>query len=341
MAKQKPTSYHVAKLAGVSQTTVSFVMNNRFDISIPQKTRDTVIAAARQLGYRPNRAASALASGTTNSVSFWLTSLSAPVYLNWIKHMQLEATSKGYSLSLSEKGHTPEQGTEASYISEWPVDGIFAYSLQWLPRYLETHIVHSPIVLMGYYMAPEVERYDRVVLDLYTPTVETMQYLISTGRKQIAYFQAPLTQTTKPPRFRAYEDTMHSAGLVTECLTTPELSRASAYESLKAYAEQRGLPDALLCHNDDYAIAALRVARELGLRVPDDLAIAGSDGLEDTEYHEPRISTIELPYAKMCETAWEFMEHRIENPTASPQCATFPGRLLMRESTMLPKETEE
>lgn len=333
-AKRKPTSYHVAKLAGVSRTTVSFVLNNRADVAIPQKTRDAVLAAAKQLGYRPNRAASALASGTTKTVSLWLTSLSSVLYLNWIQHMQSQVSAKGYDLVFSEKGHHNDQAKKESHsIAEWPVDGIFAYGVQWLPAYLEAHPLHTPIVLMGHYYAEGFWHYDHVGLDLYTPTVECMKHLISAGYKNIAYFQGPSIPEGKTPRFQAYEDTMVEAGLATKQLISLNTSRTTAYESLRTHAEQHGLPDALVCANDDFAIAALRVASDLGLRIPEDIAIAGSDGLEETAYHAPRITTIELPYTEMCEIAWQFMENRVKNPTLEPQQATVPARLITREST--------
>lgn len=333
--KRNPTSYHVAKLAGVSRTTVSFVLNNRTDVAIPQKTRDAVMMAAKQLGYRPNRAASALASSTTNTMAFWLTSLSSVLYLNWIQHMQSQSAAKGFDLVFSEKECYNKPKMEPLTLAEWPVDGIFAYGLQWLPAYLQANPLHTPTVLMGYYYTPGADRIDHVGLDLYTPTVECMKHLILTGRKRIAYFHARVGAVeAKTPRFQAYQDMMQEAGLPTESLASPGVSRPSAYDSLKSYVEQNGFPDALVCCNDDFAVASLRAARDLGLRVPDDLAVAGSDGQEETSYHEPRLTTIELPYTEMCETAWQFMERRIEDPKMEPQETIVPARLMMRESTM-------
>lgn len=332
--KRNPTSYHVAELAGVSRTTVSFVLNNRVDMAIPQKTRDAVLAAAKELGYRPNRAASALASGTTNIVSLWLTSLSSVVYLNWIQHMQRQVTSKGFNLIFSEKEAYSGSPKDRFTLAEWPVDGIFAYGLQWLPGYLEAHPLHTPIVLMGQYYAHGYERYDHVGLDLYTPTVECMQHLLLSGRKRIAYFQGSQTPDGKTPRFRAYEAIMKDAGLPCECISGTGISRGSAFDALKSYAAEYGMPEALVCCNDDFSIASLRVARDMGLCVPDDIAIAGSDGQDETAYHEPRLTTIELPYQEMCEIAWQFMEKRIEDPKLEPQEAIVKARLIMRQSTM-------
>ena len=331
--KMKPTSYHVAKLAGVSRTTVSFVLNNRTDVTIPQKTRDAVLAAAKQLGYRPNSLAKALASGTTKTVSLWLTSLSSMVYLQWIQHMQRLVTANGYDLIFSEKEHYLEWTKEQTALTEWPMDGIFAYSLQWLPDYLELHPIHTPVVLMGHYYQHGYERFDHVGLDLYTPTVECMQYLISSGRKRIVYFQNKTGSDVAIPRYHAYRDAMQAAGMETDRILSPTASRESAFETLRAYLQENAPPDALVCCNDDFAIAALRAARDFGLRIPEDMAIAGSDGLSETAYHEPRMTTIELPYREICEFAWQFMEKRIEDPTSAPQEIIVPGRLIMREST--------
>jgi LacI family transcriptional regulator len=160
-----------------------------------------------------------------------------------------------------------------------------------------------------------------------------MNHLIASGRKNIVYFQGPYKKTIGPPRFQAYVDAMGEAGLETHTLTSPASTRVSAYEWLRAYVEDAGMPDALFCANDDFAIAALRVAKDMGVNVPDDMAIAGSDGLEETAYHYPGLTTIELPYTEMCRTAWKHMERRIAQPTAEPLQTIAKARLIMRDST--------
>lgn len=329
--KKRPTAWAVARLAGVSQTTVSFVLNNRRDVGIPESTREVVIAAAKQLGYRPNLAARSLVRGKTNAMALWITKLSAVVYFAWAESLQHEVRAHGYELIVSERGGAefdPHSGYSPA--PEWPVDGLFAYGVE---EYLRDCPIYVPTVVFGPYPVPG---YDYVGFSLRNAVVESLQHLVDGGRKRIAFLQGLRTPTEIPvreERYDAYMQVMQDAGLPINIIRCPHASRAHGYEVMKEYLLHDKSFDALFCHNDDVAIGAMRALKEAGINIPDDVALIGCDGLEETDYHQPRISTISNPFAEIASTAWNFMERRLEDPTTPYQSAVFEARFVKRESS--------
>lgn len=327
---KRPTAAAVAKLAGVSTTTVSFVLNNRVGAGIPQSTQDIVMEAAKQLGYRPNLVARSLASGTTNTMGFWITRLSAMVYFTWVEYLQQEVQSHGYELIVSERGKDAESNKLTSYSPEWPVDGLFAYG-PWVSKYLKRNHVHTPTVVIGPYAAEGV---DYVGVTFRKAEIEAVEHLINGGRKRIVYVHCPPHPSLTDEHLDGYVEAMERAGLAQEVYQIPGVSRSQGYISMVEYLRSRTHPEAFVCLNDDIAIGVMRALKEAGLRVPEDVAVIGSDGLEDTEYHQPRISTISIPFGDVAKTAWEFMSRRLEDPSLPLQSAVWEARFMKRESSV-------
>jgi DNA-binding LacI/PurR family transcriptional regulator len=101
---------------------------------------------------------------------------------------------------------------------------------------------------------------------------------------------------------------------------------------LKDYFVGKGCPDAILCMNDDIAIQVYRALMDLGKRIPQDVLLAGCDGLPITEYFEPPLSTIAQPMEEMCATAWKFLQKRIAKPELPFQTVSFDAKLAVRRS---------
>ena len=99
------------------------------------------------------------------------------------------------------------------------------------------------------------------------------------------------------------------------------------------HVHTHGRPDAFLCRNDDLAIGTYRGLCDLGIRVGEDVLLIGCDGVEDTRFMPCPVSTVLLPVERMCELAWQFMEHRLANPDAELQVETLSATLDVRESS--------
>ena len=111
------------------------------------------------------------------------------------------------------------------------------------------------------------------------------------------------------------------------------MTRAHVRGVVREYIAENGCPDGLMCFNDDVALGAYRAVRDHDLRVPEDVAIVGHDGIEDTEFLPVPITTIVQPVEEMSRIAWEFLKIRMENPDAPPQQKILEARLEIRASS--------
>jgi DNA-binding LacI/PurR family transcriptional regulator len=110
----------------------------------------------------------------------------------------------------------------------------------------------------------------------------------------------------------------------------PEDTRAHGHETLRGHAGT--FPDALFCENDELAVGCCRALAERGLRVPDDVAVVGCDGIDEAAFLQPPLTTIVQPVDEMCRLGWEFLKRRIADRDAERRHAVLPARLEVRAS---------
>jgi LacI family transcriptional regulator len=128
---------------------------------------------------------------------------------------------------------------------------------------------------------------------------------------------------------------MKKAGLKPQFLYYPlsEEQRPIVRQLIQEYVREHGCPEALFCHSDDVAVGIYRGLCDLKLRVPEQVALVGCDGIQDTEYLECPLTTLVQPVAEMCAKAWEFLLRRLENPRLQRQNSVLKPKLAIREST--------
>jgi len=326
---KRVTSIDVAKAAGVSQATVSYVFNGRKGAIVPTLTRDNVLKVAKDLGYRPHRGAQSMKTGKTNVIAFWnvdIQSSFATQVLRWIRQSVEE---DGYELMV-----TGSLANKA--VARWPVDGVLAFdSSSALLEILGDSVPGVPIVSLG---AFHIRSVDFVGVDLYSGAVEAVRHLIEKAparkvKRRVAYLLDRKFQFVNDQRYDAYTSEVGKSGITLEYIDAEGFDRCAGYERIKEYIVSHGHPDSLLCLNDEMAIGAQRAFLEAGLKVPDDVAIIGCDGIADGAYHSPSISTIVQPLQEVCAKGWQYLRKRLTDPTVEPQQTTIASTLLLREST--------
>jgi LacI family transcriptional regulator len=329
-----PSLNQVAKEAGVSSATVSRVLSGA-SVRISPETRTRVQSIADNLGYAPNRAARALVTGYTQTLALWAVNLRSPFSAQVIYHVNQEILRHQYDLMVAAAYTQGNSALNTSHLLSWPIDGILALDL---PRAPIPGLEHSllggkPFLNMGGYVS---ERSDYVHVDFQGEVEDAVRHLNHVGCRRIAYLVPDWFEwyrDGKDARLYGYEAVMAEAGKRTEFILTSDERRQSVAAPLKEYVERHGCPDGLFCFNDDMAIGAYRALRDLGLRIPDDIALVGCDGIEETRYFDPRITTIVQPLEQMCMIAWAFLERRIRNNDIPLQQITIQPRLEIRESS--------
>ena len=331
----RPTRDDVARHANISGATVSRVLSGRDDLSISPKTRAKVLEAAKQLGYVPNSSARALTSGKTGVVGFWMSLQYSRYRATVLDRMRLLLRGTEFAMAVSDVDEEYRYLHSFDRALRIPVDGIIAFdnsaSVHVFAQEYEKLAPSIPFVSMGAYWS-ELRSY--VGIDLRRGADLAMQHVLSTGRRRIAYV-APWTSDLidAGPRFEAYRDAMRSAGIELQTIAV----ETDMFEHIKIAFDQvfdaGKIPDAIVCMNDELAIAAEAVMQARGLRVGVDVAIVGFDGIAETAHCPVPITTVRQPIELMCSLAWSFMKAQIEQPSATLRQEILVPGLVIREST--------
>ena len=252
--------------------------------------------------------------------------LSSPYVGMVSQQMQEVVAQDGYELIMREFG-----GGDLTLQSS--VDGILALNAGRVPHGVvpeDSARPAVPYVLIGTHHSNPTHL-DRVDVDLEDVARQATQHLIGLGRRRIAHVTSKMG-LPGDTRCEGYRAAMAAAGLPAAFLNVPGDQRTDGFAVIERCIAEGSLPDALFCRNDELALGCLRALYKSGRHVPEDVAVIGCDGVEEGAYGYCALTTIKLPVAEMCHTAWQFLRRRIEEPDTPPQAVTLHSSLLLRES---------
>lgn len=325
----------IARSLGISQATVSYVLNGRDSGLVSASTRQRVLNAAQEMGYRRNRAAQVLAGHQSFLIELCVRSFHPAYFSHLLMAFDQQIRPSPYELHIVNLDSVGEDGWTASN-GNWPVDGIIADTI--LPEPMDIFVQRGvPIVSIG--LAPSLE-VDHVVIDFMPAVMEAVRHMAAVSNRIAFVLGMPSIWGMEKiePRLQAYSQTMQEVGLTEELIWVRDVEgmtdRSSVREAVRNYVQKEGSPGAIVCVNDETAIATLAALRDLKIRVPQDVMLMGCDGIEETAYHNPPISTIQYPFEEVARLSWNFLRNRIENPKIALQGATLTPALLLRESSL-------
>lgn len=330
MLTKRATIKDIAARVGVSATVVSQVLRGVQGSMVSAATRERILDTARELGYRPNRQAQALVGGKTHTIAVWKHGLYSPFHA-WVMHECAEcAYADGYEVIIRDFASVRE---DVLWVHLSDVDGVLAHEC---PAHVKMLLQQHPqaclpVVNMGVFY---VTQCDYVGVDLYPAGREAIQHLLTVGCRRIAYVAHDPEQSVGEPRYEAYRSVLQEAGLSPEYIALRDAPRDEVRCILRDYFQQQGVPDGIFCHNDDTAITCLRALHDLGVRVPEDAALVGCDGIAETRYTFPEISTIVQPVQEMCRQAWGLLKQRFEHPEKEVEGVILPARFVARASSL-------
>lgn len=321
----------LAKELNLSIGTVSRILNDE-KAPYAAETRRRVRERAAELGYRPNAVARALAMKRTNTVGLWARHLQG-AYSSWVvSALSSQVAARDFHLVIRLYDNGPSDRKDPGYadIVSDIVDGVITHGMppdDWLARTRRTQRP-LPLVVTGGIVSSV---YDLVGLDFRPAAQAAVEHLLETGRRRVALMTPP---NPNDRRYQAYQSVMEAAGLRPEIIEMREGTRAEIRTQFLNYVVEYRYPEAVFCHNDDTAIAVYRALCDLGLNVPEDVALVGCDGIEDTEFLPVPITTIVQPVDEMARLAWEFLKTRMREPDAPLQQTVLEACLEVRASTL-------
>jgi len=297
--RRRPTSADVARQAGVSRTTVSFVLNDHPTAQISQATRERVLAAAADLGYVPNASARTLAVGASLVLGLVLRQRPEQVAVDAL----LPETLRGLADAAREGGYRvlvePLPRGDDSYSSllrAHHVDGLVISGPRADDRALaELQAEGFPLVLQG--SLPDVP-IPSVDVDNVEGARTVVEHLISVGHRQIACItNAPLAYTAATERLEGYRAALEGARIPYDerLVAHADFDPASGHAAMDRLIRRGGAFTAVFAASDVVALGVIGAARAHQVRVPEQLAIVGFDDIPLAAYFDPPLTTVHLP----------------------------------------------
>jgi LacI family transcriptional regulator len=327
----------VARHAGVSQTTVSFVLNNDDTPNIPDETRQRVLDAIEELGYEPDARAQALRSGSTKTIALIIPDLQNPHFCEYATGIEEAARATGYHLMLSSTTMNDEYAVVIFRdLARRRFDGLIIAS-SFILEAEEAQATLEQVRKRGLPIVEMDENYgvDSVSADYRDATREAMSYLLSLGHRRIGLVYGVGNHELGQDRLQPYLESLTAANIPIEKDLIAECGPAieDGYQAAKGLLELKARPTAIITINDLLAMGALRAAADLKLHVPNDLSLVGYDNIPMADFLIPRLTTVTKDAYTLGIQAFNMLLARIQNPDLPRQVVQHPPRLIIREST--------
>jgi DNA-binding LacI/PurR family transcriptional regulator len=277
-------------LAGVSTATVSQVLNGSRPVAAA--TRARTLEAISQLGYRPNVFGRGLRTRRSNLVGVVLPDLSNPFYPALVRGVQDRLGSGGYHAVIGNTDADPVQERElVGDLIDREVDGLVLITFTLSSTDFSSITTQGvPFVVVG----PSAPGFDHVHTDDFGAAAEMTRYLLEAGYASVAHIAGPVGAGPAGPRLAGYQAAMLERGLsgTTAPVAHGDFSVAGGAGAFVELLGPGGAPRAIFCANDLMALGTVEAAQARGLRVPEDLAVAGFDDIHAASLVRPALTTV-------------------------------------------------
>ncbi|MFB0546346.1 MAG: LacI family DNA-binding transcriptional regulator [Anaerolineae bacterium] len=338
MAKKRVTSWDVAKRAGVSRTTVSFVLNNTPNIQITEETRQRVLAAARELNYYPNAAARSLATRRAGAIGLVLFQtparlLADPFLPGVLRGLAEVAQAQDFRVLLHSEEDVHQPDNYLQLAREKRIDGLVISGPRSDDPQLEYLLKDGfPLVLQGQIEGKDVHFVD---VDNVSGARQAVMHLIGLGHRRIGMItNAPLQYTASQARLRGYGEALERHDLPFEetLVRYGDFTEESGRQAARELMEGPELPTALFVASDLVAFGAMAAIQERGLKIPGDIAVVGFDDLSASTYIDPPLTTIRLPAYDLGRRAGEMIIQLINGQELAEKQVFLETELVIRKS---------
>lgn len=327
------TMKDVARLAGVSTSTVSHVINNNRFVS--EAVREKVTSAVSQLNYAPSALARSLKLNQTRTIGMLLTASSNPFYSEVVRGVERSCYERGYSLVLcNTEGDEDRMNRSLETLLQKRVDGLLIMCTEsHLPSAELLHRYPSiPCVMMDW--APFEGGSDIIQDNSLLGGEMATRHLIARGYTRIACIAGPQDKTPARLRLEGYQQAMAAAGLAIPpgYIVSSDFEFQGGFNAMNMLLALDLPPQAIFTCNDAMAVGVYHALYLAGLSIPKDMAVVGYDDIELARYMTPPLSTVHQPKDELGELAIDALLHRLADPLASPQLLVLTPELMERAS---------
>ncbi len=333
---KRPTQSDVARLAGVSRATVSYVLNNpNGNVTISTETKLKVLKVIDELGYQPDTRAQSLRSGDSKTIGLLIPDIHNPHFWQTTEGVEEEARKSGYDLLLAHSNANQDlEDYCIQSLSRRTISGlIIIKAANALSPKTRKQLLQSgrPVVECS----ESSSDFDTIITHYRDATKDAMRYLLELGHKHFAFINGVAELVVGTDRLEPYHSVLNNANIpesqhnVINCGITPEDAYQAAYKILS----QPKRPTAIVAINDLLAIAVLRAAADLDLNVPNDLSVVGFDDIALARFITPRLTTVVRETKAEGQQATKLLIERLANPNLPIRTLSMPAKLVVRQST--------
>ncbi len=335
MAGEKVTSSQVARLAGVSQSAVSRVFTP--GASVSPKTASKVRAAANELGYRPNVLARSLITGKSRIIGLVVSYLNNQFYPEVLEKLSNGLQAKGYHVLVFMAAQTAGNIDEVlEEILDYQADGIVLASVAMSSELaLRSHAAGVPVVLFN--RTQDNDLLSSITADNVAGGRKVAEHLVQAGYQRIAYIAGWSGASTQRDREAGFREGLADAGVKLFAREEGDFHFEQAKLAARRMFSVDERPDAVFVCNDHMAFAVMDVLRdEMGLRVPDDVALVGYDDVPAAAWGAYKLTTVRQPANRMVEETIATLLTQIEQDNAPPRRLSIDGPLVVRSTSVKP-----
>ncbi|WP_462053984.1 substrate-binding domain-containing protein, partial [Vibrio cholerae] len=327
------TMKDIARLAGVSTSTVSHVINkSRF---VSDEIAERVNNAAQQLNYAPSALARSLKMNRTKTIGMLVTTSTNPFFGEVVKGVERSCYHQGYNLILcNTEGDNQRMKASINTLLQKRVDGLLLMCstlegerLDVFDRYPDI-----PIVVMDW--GPILFASDKIQDNSLQGGYMAAKHLIECGHKEIGCITGPLIRHQAQMRYEGYKRALAEAGIAInpDWIVESDFECEGGYQAFEKLYQRGKLPSALFVSNDMMAMGVIQAASQRGLRVPDDLSLIGYDDVHIAKFMTPALTTIHQPKYRLGKAAVDTLLYRLENPDTTAQVVQLEPTLVVRSS---------
>jgi LacI family transcriptional regulator len=287
----------IARKAGVSYATVSRALNGKYGVK--PSTRERVLHIARRLGYRPNAVARGLVTRRTMTIGLIVPDITNPFFPEVAEGVEEAARGAGYGVLLCNSNW--QKVSERQYVTLLAgrrVEGIIIAPISRAEEPVDDRVPAAlPVVYVS--SMPRTTARSYVVIDNEQGGYLATKHLLDAGRGPAAFIGS--RESSDDERFAGYRRALEDHGVACDerFVRLGDMRQASGYRLFRELIEHGGRPRSVFAENDLMALGCLQAARELGLRIPEDVAIVGFDDIPFASFPEIQLTTIRQPTSEM------------------------------------------
>lgn len=325
----------IARSLCISVSTVSRALTD--DKNIRRETREAVLREAERLGYRRNPVAMNLKMGRTNTIGVIVPEMHTPYASQVVAGIQSVLYKNNQKVMIAESDENPDRERESlQMMEEFMVDGLIV-SLCSYKHNIDTYrrLANEGVAIVFYDRIPHgMDDMPQVMVDDNNDSYFMAEHLIRLGRRRIAYLYGPDDVYNAVERGRGYREAMEKFQIYDPRLIVKTgMTFADGAAAVDSLVRQGIEFDAVYAFTDTLAIGAMNRLREIGRRIPDDVAVAGFSGTELSTIVFPQLTTVEPPLTEMGQRAAEIVLEKVRNPEAENRKIVLRTEMKCRAST--------